>query len=63
MSLMGTYCLQKSFDGIFFSSYLHIIHNRAVFISSGPICYSGIQGNTILQLFHKHHLLAESELA
>ncbi len=47
--MKGTGCLQKSFDGIFISSYLCV----------DLLCDN--QGNTILLLSHRRHLLPESE--
>lgn len=47
--MKGTGCLPNSFDGIFISSYLCV----------DLLCDN--QGNTILLLFHRRHLLPESE--
>ncbi len=49
----------------FFSSYLHLMHINVVAYLKAQRCfvYSGNQGNVLSLLFHKRHLLAESEFA
>lgn len=53
VSLRGTY--------IFFSSHLCVMHVKAPFIKLCCFVYSFNQGNAVLVLFHKHHLLSKSE--
>ncbi len=63
VSLRGTDYLQKNLDGIIFLSFLCIMYIKVVFISTALLVYSGIQGNAVSLLFHKRHLLSESEFA
>ncbi len=50
----------EKLNDIFFSSCLCIMHVKVVFIITALLCLQRNQGNAILPLFHKRHLLAES---
>ncbi len=65
-TVRGGSVFEFSLGCIFFSSCLCIIHIKVVFINAALLCLQhqpGKKGNTILRLFHKRHLLSESEFA
>ncbi len=57
LSLKGTDCPQKSFDGIF------ILSDKAAFIRGALLCVQPLPGKPPFLLLQKRLLLAENEFA
>ncbi len=57
----GSDCLQKRFDGILFSSSLHVIPRSVLnLLNLNTALFTEVTGNSCIQLFYKCHPVSES---